>query len=128
MSKTSIKRIYHHYLDWEEIDYNMWGTVTNKKAYLQKAIDFTGDHKLYGRFMMKVANEWIKSCEHNLSNTTQNRKAWIGHAACAFALGCPEDITREAWGHLNQEQQDKANGVAQEAIEYWENEQCQNVA
>lgn len=124
----SIERIYHPYWEWEEVDHNMWGVVDNKERFLQKAIEFTGNHSLYGRFMMRVANEWTKSCEHNLSNTTQNRKAWIGHAACALALGCPEDITRKAWGYLTQEQQDNANRVAQEAIEYWEGKQCQNVA
>lgn len=123
--KRSIKRVYHPYWDWEEIDYNMWGTVEDKNLYLKKAIKFTGDHILYGRFMMKVANEWVYSCEHNLSNTTQNRKAWIGHAACAFALGCPEDITRKAWSFLSKEQQDKANAKALEAINYWESIQCQ---
>jgi len=124
--KRSIKRVYHPYWEWEEIDYNMWGTVDNRKAYLKKAIEFTGDHKKYGRFMLKVVEKWKKSCEHNLSNKTQNRKAWIGHAACALALGCPEDITREAWRYLSKEQQDKANREAEKAIEYWEESQCQN--
>jgi hypothetical protein len=125
-SKPLIERKYHPYWDWEEIDYNMWGTVKDKSAYLKKAIEFTGDHKLYGRFMMRVANEWPMSCEHNLSNKTQNRKAWIGHAATALAIGCPEDITRSAWGHLTKEQQDKANEQAEIAIEYWESMQCQS--
>ena len=123
----SINRIYHPYWEWEEVDHNMWGAVNNKDKYLKKAIEFTGDHKLYGRFMMRVANEWVKSCEHNLSNIAQNRKAWIGHAACALALGCPEDITRKAWSYLTEEQQNNANRVAQEAIEYWEGKQCQSV-
>lgn len=124
MSKI-LTRIYHPYWDWEEVDANMWGSVSDKAKFLELAIEFTGDHKLYGRFMMRVANEWKISCEHNLSNITQNRKAWIGHAAVALAIGCPEDITRKAWGYLSQEQQDLANGVAQRAIEHWENEQCQ---
>lgn len=76
--------------------------------------------------MLQVADKWKYSCEHNLSNKTQNRKAWIGHAACALALGCPEDITREAWSYLTEEQQQRANDEAQKAIKYWENKQCQN--
>jgi hypothetical protein len=126
MKKQSIKRIYHPYWDWEELDYNMWGAVNDKKTYLKRAIKFTGDAPLYGRFMMRVANEWTNSCEHNLSNTTQNRRAWIGHAACALAIGCPEDITRKAWGFLSQDQQDKANDKADSAIKHWEKMQCQN--
>lgn len=120
-----LTRIYHPYWDWEEVEHNMWGVVDNRAHYLKKAIEFTGDHKLYGRFMMRVANEWTSSAEHNLSNKTQNRKAWIGHAACALAFQCPEDIVREAWRHLTEDQQIKANDQAKQAIEYWEKEQCQ---
>lgn len=121
-----LTRIYHPYWEWEEVKANMWGGVSDRKRFLKRAIEFTGDHKLYGRFMVKVADQWNKSCEHNLSNATQNRRAWIGHAACALAFECPEDIVREAWKHLTEDQQYKANKKADEAIEYWENKQCQN--
>lgn len=115
-----LDRVYHPYWKWEEVEKNMWGTVDNRERYLKWAIDFTGDHKKYGRFMIRVANEWKYSCEHNLSNTTQNRRAWIGHAACALANECPEDIVRQAWGHLTKEKQKLANSQADMAIEYWE--------
>lgn len=118
--KPSIDRIYHPWWDWEEVDANMWGSVDDRAKYLQKAIEFTGDHQLYGRWMIKVVDRWKYSCEHNLSHKTQNRRAWIGHAAVAMALGCPEDIVRKAWGYLTEEQQVKANAKADEAIAYWE--------
>lgn len=100
----------------------MWGSVKDRKKYLKTAIQFTGDAALYGRWMLKVADKWTKSCEHNLTDLKQNRQAWIGHAACAFAHGIPEDIVREAWSYLTQEQQDAANQKADEAILYWETE------
>lgn len=118
----SIERIYHPYWLWEETDSNMWGSVKDRKKYLKLAIEFTGDAALYGRWMLKVADKWRYSCEHNLTDAKQNRQAWIGHAACAFAHGIPEDIVREAWSHLTQEQQDSANKKADEAILYWETE------
>jgi hypothetical protein len=114
------ERIYHHYLDWEEVDFNMWGSVKNREDYLEKAIKFTGDHKLYGRFMVRVVSEWKNSCENAMTDYYINRRAWVGHAACALAIGCPEDITREAWGRLNSEQQLLANKKADEAIQLWE--------
>ena len=89
------------------------------------AIDFTGNHILYGMYMMKVADSWKYSCEHNLSFLGQNRRAWIGHAACAYALHLPEDIVREAWSNLTEEQQRLANNEADNAIKYWERKQCQ---
>jgi hypothetical protein len=117
---SNIERIYHPYWQWEEVDSNMWGTVDDKKKYLDAAIEFTGDAELYGSWMVKVVRKWKYSCEHNLSNKTQNRQEWIGHAACALAMGCPENIIRAAWSHLSKEQQDEANAKADEAILLWE--------
>lgn len=118
--KTLIDRIYHPWHKWEEVDHNMWGSVPNRADSLITAINFTGDHEKYGSFMIRVIEEWRYSCEHNLSNRTQNRQAWIGHAACALAIGVPEDIIRAAWSHLSEDQQIKANAEADKAIALWE--------
>ena len=103
----------------------MWGSVSSRETWLQKAIVFTGNHQLYGSWMLRVSREWKYSCEHNLSGCWQNRRAWIGHAAVAMAIGCPEDIVRQAWGHLSEEQQRLANAEADKAIEDWE---CRNAS
>lgn len=116
------KRIYHPIHKWEEIPANMWGDVTDREAYLARAIEFTGDHKRYGSFMRRVVSEWPFSCENALTDHALNKKAWIGHAACALALGCSEDITREAWGRLTDEQRLLANKEAARAIQIWEND------
>jgi hypothetical protein len=123
----SLNEIWHPFWLWEEVKFNMWGNVDSKKEWLHKAIEFTGDHVLYGSWMIIVASQWKYSCEHNLTKLDTNRKAWIGHAAVALAIQCPEDIVREAWGYLTEEQQDLANKKAQEAIEYWE-KKCLNAA
>lgn len=117
-------RVFHPYTDWEEFHAGMWRSVFGKdrSKFLKKAVKFTGDHNLYGSYMLQVLKKWPISCEHNLSDVRQNRKAWIGHAACCLAFKCPEDITREAWGLLTEKQRDLANGMAEEAIEKWENE------
>lgn len=110
--------VWHPYWAWEEVGHNMWGDVRRRKTWLQIAIAFTGDHELYGEWMMRVIDQWPRSCEQNLTKSGDKR-AWIGHAAVALAIGCPEDIVREAWGHLTKEQQDKANDKAQAAIDTW---------
>jgi hypothetical protein len=115
--------VWHPWWLLEEVKHNMWGDVSRKRTWLQIAIAFTGDHELYGEWMKKVAEQWKHSCEHNLTKPGDKRP-WIGHAAVALAIGCPEDIVREAWGHLTEEQQIKANAKASEAIEYWRKE-CQ---
>jgi hypothetical protein len=117
--KHSINRIYHPYWLWEEASHNMWGSVQDRALYLDWAVEFTGNAELYGSWMIKVVNDWKYSCEHNLTNQTQNNQAWIGHAACAYANNCPEDIVRAAWSKLSEQQQIEANKKADQAIELW---------
>lgn len=110
--------IWHPYWLWEETASNMWGSVKHRKTWLQIAITFTGNHELYGDWMLKVIEVWPFSCQQNLTKPGDKR-AWIGHAAVALAIQCPEDIVREAWGHLSKDQQDRANEKAQQAIDKW---------
>lgn len=129
-----LPRVYHPVGLWEEIDSNMWGGVDDRKNMLECAINFTGDHILYGSYMLRVIKKWPYSCENALTDYMLNRKAWVGHAACAMAIGCPEDITRKAWGLLTHEQRSLANRRAAFAIGEWEKDyraskgMCRNVA
>lgn len=118
--QLKIERVWHPYVEWEEIEHNMWGDVIDTKMMMECAVEFTGDHLLYGGYMRRVIEEWPVSCENALTDPYLNRKAWIGHAAVALAMGCPEDITRKAWGKLNSEQQHLANLEAIGAIQSWE--------
>jgi hypothetical protein len=117
---VKLKRIWLPIDTWEEIGFNMWGEVANRRLFLQRAEIFTGNHRLYGRYMQRVTVEWSNSCINALTDYNLNRKAWIGHAACALALRCPEDITRQAWGLLTDEQRTLANRQADRAIRAWE--------
>ena len=121
-TQAKLTRVWHPYTSWEEFPAGMWSRIHGEERaeLLRQAIEFTGDHILYGSWMLKVAEQWPISCEHNLTGTGINRRAWTGHAACCLAIGCPEDITREAWGHLTQQQQDDANRAADRAIHAWE--------
>jgi hypothetical protein len=122
------RRIWHSHEKWEDAANGMWGQIEGKyrSMVLANAVDFTGDHDLYGEYMLKVLDLWPVSCEHNLSARGMNRKAWIGHAACCLAIGCPEDITRDAWGHLTKKQQRMANRQAEIAIKHWEVNYAEN--
>ncbi len=113
------ERIYWPVTSWEEVAANMWGEATDAKSMLEQAIAFTGDHVEYGSYMLRVIREWPISCENALTDSSLNQKAWVGHAACALALNCPEDITRKAWGYLTDEQRLLANKAAARAIREW---------
>ncbi len=117
-----MKRIYHPYHIWEDYQHGMWRKLpsSEERAATDSAIVFTGDHLLYGSFMTMVAEKWRFSCEHNLTEISMNRRAWIGHAAACMAIGSPEYITRRAWWMLTQEQRDLADAEADRAIHQWE--------
>lgn len=98
----------------------MWNTVKSKKSILKKAIEITSDVNLFGYWMREVVKSWPITCEHNLTDTGSNRRAFIGQAALTKAIGCPEDITRLAWGMLPVEKKELANLEADKVILSWE--------
>jgi hypothetical protein len=117
-----MQRIFHNYTFWEDYINGMWRTVSRdeEERVLPLAIEFTGNCELYGAAMIRVVHEWPISCEHNLTNLSINRRAWIGHAACCLEFGWPEYLVRQAWHTLTKDQQDKANRKASEAIRLFE--------
>ena len=123
-----MKQIYHNYQKWEDYTNGMWRKETKEyeNVYLKIAIEFTGNNELYGTAMMEVIEKWKFTCEHNLTDKSINRKAFIGHCAVCYKLGIPEYITRMAWHHLTKEQQDKANKKAEFAIKQWELKHASN--
>lgn len=116
----SRERVYRPVDQWEEVAHGMWSDVREPGALLRAAIEFTADHCRYGQYMLRVVREWPISCENALTDPHLSKLAWIGHAACALAIGCPEDITRKAWGHLSDEQRLLANKAASRALREWE--------
>ena len=113
-------QIYHPVQLWEEIAHNLWGRVDDRNAYTQRAIHFTGNHTEYGHYMRRVCNEWPISTENAFTDPHLNHRAWVGHAACALAFNCPEDIVRQAWRYLSDEQKLLANKEASRAIAGWQ--------
>ena len=119
MKVKGLPQVWHPYWAWEEVAHGMWSDVADRKSMLRQAIAFTGDHVQYGHYMQRVIVEFPTGCENALTNPSLNHRAWIGHAACALAINCPEDITREAWGRLTDEQRLLANKQAERAICAW---------
>lgn len=116
---NQLPQVWHPVDQWEEIAHNMWGRVDNRNSWIQRAIQFTGNHKQYGHYMRRVCNEWPISTENAFTDPYLNHRAWLGHAACALAFNCPEDIVRQAWRYLTDEQKLLANKEANRAIAGW---------
>jgi len=76
-----------------------------------------------GVFMSLLAEvmvKWPVSTEEHLTNTSSNRRAWCGQAACSYGRGVPETNTRVAWSMLTFIQQHEANTVANKKIKEYE--------
>lgn len=118
-----MKQVFHNYILWECYKNGMWRKETKEyeDKYIPIATEFTGNHMEYGKSMIDVINNWKYSVEHHLTDTSINRRAYIGHSAVNFKFGIPEYITRIAWGYLDEEQQRLANLEADNAIKLFEN-------
>ena len=114
-----LQQVYRRVQEWEEVTHNMWGKVSDRNSYIERAIQFTGNHIEYGRYMRRVCEEWPISTENAFTDPYLNHRAWVGHAACALAFNCPEDIVRQAWRFLTDEQKLLANKEASRAIADW---------
>ncbi len=119
MNQKKPKQQYVHYLEWEDFHAGMWRRVDNEDEWLKRAIEFTGDHVLYGHWMRIVIEQWPRTMLHNLTNPSMNKRALLGHCAVCLAIGCPEYITRMAWKQLTDQQRRDADAVAQETINDW---------
>jgi hypothetical protein len=117
--QMKLNKVYHCYDKWEEVAHNMWGTSKDARGDLNLAIELTSDHIMYGSYMHEVIKHWPISCENALTDSNISQKAWIGHAAVAFALQIPESITRKAWSYLDDKQRILANQAADRAIREW---------
>jgi len=118
---TILKQVYIPYTEWEDWINGMWRKVSpeDEIIMLKQAIDFTGDHIIYGQAMSEVINAWPKTMLNSLTNTSINRRAFLGHCAVCYKTKIPEYITRRAWKELTNEQRINANKVAQQNIDQY---------
>ncbi len=114
-------QVYIPYWDWEDWKNGMWRKLEAKEEneMLQKAIEFTSNHILYGEAMKRVVLEWPNTMLNSLTNKSINRRAFVGHCACSLDFDCPEYITRMAWKELTDSQRELADSVAQNTIDNW---------
>lgn len=120
-TKVSKNRIYHPYTLWEDYKAGFYDNVSGetKKQMIDTVVDFFCNPILTRNFMMKVVKEWKYSCEHNLTNESMNKVAYIGQSACCIYAGIPSTITMEAWSKVPKENQLQADEIALDVIEYW---------
>lgn len=114
-------RIFHVYEKWEAIDYDFFAKTHKKWSKLQcrhKYLELMIDLDEFEDVLIALTNEWKFGCEHNLTNRSLNRIAWLGQAAMAYKYKIPA-IFSSGWQLLTEEQQEDANNVALGVLNLW---------
>ena len=114
-----MSKVQHPYGKWEDFHAGMYD-LTRCLGDSDLAGELLRNPDGLGEAMRDVLDVWPFSAEHHLSNVEENRRAWLGQAACCYALDVTSLATREAWGLLTDEQRDRANAVADTVILAWE--------
>lgn len=116
-----IERVHHHYLFWEDWRHGLYRIPASHEqsgaVYAASLLAVASDLLTA---MTAVLDEWPISSEVNLSHVARNRQAWLGQAACCWAIGVPESITKMGWHLVSDALQAEANAVADEVIAIWE--------
>lgn len=110
---------YTHYTNWEDWKNGMYREINkqDEEMYVSLSSECLKNPE---NAMLKVVIEWEESTKENLSNKQQNRKSWLGQAACCIQHNSPEQCTRIAWNKLTKEERNNANEIAKNIIELWE--------
>jgi len=118
-----VRRVFHHHDRWEDHQAGLYALrYDNPTEGAELARTLLADTEGLWAAMSAVTREWPRSSEVQLSHTSQNRQAWLGQAACCFVHGVPDDVTKQGWHMLTADQQDAANGVADQVIAEWESQ------
>ena len=117
-----MKRVHHPFTKWEEIPYNMYQIDFDgeaKQDLINEAVYLLSTPNVLQTYMKRTTIEWPNSTEHHMTNSSRNKQAWLGQAACALFAKIPEDCTKQAWSMLSDEQRQAANLVADGIIKDW---------
>lgn len=117
-----MERIYHRWEKWECYPAGFFDEHPPKGLTFDecqiKYAEFLRDIKRFKKAAYKVVDNWINSCEHNLTNESMNRIAWMGQAAMCIETGISSKF-RGGYHLLTDQEKINADSTALEVINYW---------
>jgi hypothetical protein len=115
-------RLFHPFDQWECYKAGFYDlkpprglTADNCRAMYR---DFLASAEQFEAGLERVTTEWVKSCEHYLTNGAMNRIAWLGQAAMCCVNGIPAEF-RSGYQLLTQRQQIDADELALVWLNKW---------
>ena len=117
-----MERVYHRYELWEDYQAGFYNNVSgeNKTILINKVVELFSSLELTEKYMNLVIEKWKYSCEHNLTNNSLNRIAYLGQSACCIYASVPSSVTMEAWSSVPDNFKLQANNIAKKIIENYE--------
>jgi hypothetical protein len=119
---NKVERVFHTWDKWESFHYGFYNSNPpegiSKKQAEQLYFELLSSTEQFGSVLEKIIVDWPNSCEHNLTNRTLNRIAWMGQAALAYKYNIPAHF-RGGFNLLSPEQQHAANLTALKYINKW---------
>lgn len=114
-------RIYHPFDKWEDYKYNFYSGVLeyNHDKTLETYAALLRDLKSFEQALEIIITEWKYSCEHNLSNESMNRIAYLGQAANALVNNVPASVSMGGYNLLTKEEQKLADEMALKYLNIW---------
>lgn len=120
-NESDESRIFHTFDKWEAVDYGFYNNnhpTLTKKQCEYKYKELLTDLNQFEEYLNKVLSEWKYSCEHNLTNKSLNRIAWLGQACVAYKYNVPSRFSG-GWQLLTESEQEKANRLAHKYLNIW---------
>lgn len=115
-----MKQIYKQYHLWEDYKNGMYDLFEASDIEIQKGVSLLSNTDLFFNTCLEILDNWVISCDVNLTNLSINRKAWLGQASCNYKYKLNELAVRKCWALLSNEQRYKANIVADKIISIYE--------
>lgn len=114
-------RIFHPWDKWEDYRHNFYGGVCEyeKDGTLGSYAGLLRDLPAFEEALRVIILEWKYSCEHNLSNESMNRIAYLGQAAHALVFKVPHNVSMSGYNLLTPEEQQAADALAQKYLNLW---------
>lgn len=118
-------RRFSHYEVWEDWHAGLYRKLPpgDYDVFADNSREILADPDTFERVAREMIATWPHAAAFNLSNAGQNRRAWVGQAACCYSHDAPEDATKIAWWLLTDPERDAANAAADRVIDSWEEAQ-----
>lgn len=119
--EVEVTRVYHPWNRWEDYPAGFYEKPSGavKKQMIDRVIELFSSADLTTQHMSMVIEKWPFSCEHNFTNNSLNRIAYLGQAACCIYAGIPSTVTMEAWSSVPEDKQKQACDIAESLIVSW---------